>query len=469
MNANKKILSVILALMLCLSTAVIAVSAEETPIKSNNMYKDIVFQSLGDRVNEHYNYRCVYVYNADGATPKEGEMPDYILAHISSCVVHDTVIELVIGDYYFYQGFAHYPFDLGYCIYSTEENKCYSLEAAWNAKLPNTEAVLAMLGTKVKNDDSYKEAVFEALHWDASSDEYIYDFITDYNADGTTPDEGATADYVVAFASINQFSTAEIEEVIGNYRFYSPNIYYPYDLGYMIYSTKEEKCYSLCEAWNANLPCIEIAFESLGTKVSLYAQIFEEYLKPYAEDWDFNTEWHFYDELYYYTAEEGGSGFMPEATPDYVLVKASTYNVSPMDAYEVFGDYMIHGGCGFPYCGNYHIYTPKDGKIYTLREAFDAELEGIMNVFTDYTLGYLLGDADGDRRLTIKDATYIQKCLAKIEGFSLQGEYRGHNLSEADDTSPDPYVCYIEDFDNNDTVNVKDATAIQKRLAKIDK
>ena len=124
MKANKRIICTILALLMCLSAAVISASAEETAEPTNQMYKDIVFEALGEYVNPEYHfYRCEYAYNADGSTVDEGETPDYILAWASAEAVHCTVTELVIGDYYFYLPHAHSPYDLGYFICSTKEKR----------------------------------------------------------------------------------------------------------------------------------------------------------------------------------------------------------------------------------------------------------------------------------------------------------------------------------------------------------
>ena len=60
----------------------------------------------------------------------------------------------------------------------------------------------------------------------------------------------------------------------------------------------------------------------------------------------------------------------------------------------------------------------------------------------------LMGDADGNEKINVKDATQIQKFAAK--------------LIELDETSMD-----LADVDLNGKVNVKDATAIQKWVAKI--
>ena len=583
MKTNIKILCVMLALLMCLSTATFAVSAEENNTSTDKMYKELVFDSLGDRVNEHYSYRCEYVYNSDGSIPNEGEMPEFILCHISSCVVYDVVVECVIGDYYFSQGYMHEPFALGYCIYSVEENKCYSLEEAWDTQLPQTETVLAMLGTPVdKPDQTYKDIVFEALGDKINPEYQRYSCIYAYNADGSTVDEGETPDYILAWTGAGG-ADAIVERVIGDYYFISGAILNPFDLGYCICSTKEHKCYSLDEAWeaqlpniesafakagthvdvanneltryrtkimsmlgwkntdedikyrciaeytadgaeapegatpdyavvfahqgawteeaihsvignyrlnvsndfspglliysiaedklykvreayNLDLPCIDLALEKIGTKVSLYAEVFEEFLKPSKDEGPEGPlyGWYVYDELYYYSYQKRyGSTEMFEVTPDYVLVDAMAYHSPPIDAYEVIGDYLVTCGCGNPDNLRYYVYTPEDGKIYTLAKAFEAGIKDIDKIFTDYGLGTLMGDLDNDEKLTIKDATYLQKCLAKFEGFVLPETASGL-------TDGDIYIMpNIANVDKDGKITIKDATAIQKKLAKI--
>lgn len=61
---------------------------------------------------------------------------------------------------------------------------------------------------------------------------------------------------------------------------------------------------------------------------------------------------------------------------------------------------------------------------------------------------YDMGDVNLDGKLNIRDATAIQKHIAKIDLFDETAES-------------------LADFDANGTVNVKDATAIQKTLAKL--
>ncbi|MBQ8573211.1 MAG: hypothetical protein IJ451_07085 [Ruminococcus sp.] len=444
-----------------------------TPVqKLDQTYKDIVFEVLGDEINfEYQQYRYIYSYNADGSTVDEGEIPDYILAWTGAGGA-DAIVERVIGDYYFISGAILNPFDLGYCICSTKENKCYSLDEAWDVKLPNIEIAFAKAGTHVDetNNDltKYRTKIISKLGWENTDEDIKYRCIAEYTADGTEAIDGATADYAVIFAHQGAWTEEAVYSIIGNYRLKVSNDFKP---GYIIYSLAEDKIYTIREAYNEDLPCMDLAMEKIGTKVRLYAEVFEKFLEPYKEDgWeDLEGGWYGYDELYYYSYQKRhGSIESFEITPDYVLIEGSTYFADPMLSYDVFGDYIVYGGCGFPNCSNYYIYTPKDGKLYTLREAYDAGVKEIEKVFTDYGLGVLKGDADGDRKLTVKDATYIQKCLAKIDGFEFNEEIRGHHLSVEDDGSPDINVVNIEDFDNNDKVDIKDATAIQKRLANIE-
>lgn len=63
---------------------------------------------------------------------------------------------------------------------------------------------------------------------------------------------------------------------------------------------------------------------------------------------------------------------------------------------------------------------------------------------------YLLGDADGNKKITVSDATTIQKVIAGI-------------LSYAGDTAK-----LLLDATQDSSVNVKDATAIQKHLADLE-
>ena len=69
MKTNIRILSVILVLLLSFSMVPFAVSAEDNAQESDQMYKDIVFDVLGDKLgSDDYYYRFEYAYNEDGST-----------------------------------------------------------------------------------------------------------------------------------------------------------------------------------------------------------------------------------------------------------------------------------------------------------------------------------------------------------------------------------------------------------------
>ena len=467
----KRLLSSVLVLVMLFSVTLVA-SAEETNETSNELYKDIVFEAFGDMIKSDYpKYRYIHSYNADGSTVDEGETPDYIVGWLNAGGTAWAVVERVIGDYYFTYGCICQPYDLGYFICSTKENKCYSLDDAWEYKLPNVEIAFAKAGKHIDEIDNeytlYRSRILSILGWEDTEETIRYNCLGEYNADGTETAGSATPDYAVIFAHKGAW-TEDIEpHVIGNYCWHGST---GYDPGYIVYSLAEDKIYTLREAYNDDLPGVEFALGKVGTKVTWYAPEFEDYLKKtpaykeLASSWDFDAyPWYSYKEVYYYT-DGKGTDKMPETTPDYVLIDGTLNMSSPSFSYGVIGDYVLFcENCGNPDCLGYFVYTPEDGKMRTLKEAYDAGVEGIGNVFTDYGLGLLMGDADGDGRLTIKDATYIQKYLAKVEGINPPADFMGHDACR---NGPDGIS--VADFDINGKVNIKDATAIQKRLAKID-
>ncbi len=169
----------------------------------------------------------------------------------------------------------------------------------------------------------------------------------------------------------------------------------------------------------------------------------------------------YYSELYEYyssqkTAAENGD------VPDYVLVYITSNRVGPMNVAEVFDDFILENDCyEYPFTFGYGVYVPSNEEIYSLSYAYEIKLEGIEKVFTEYGLGRLIGDMDGDRKITIKDATYIQKCLAGINKFF-------GDIIISFQSIENPPLLYISDFNRDCKRNIKDATAIQKHLAKID-
>ena len=176
-----------------------------------------------------------------------------------------------------------------------------------------------------------------------------------------------------------------------------------------------------------------------------------------------SEEVEFYGEIYEWCAE-GDCETVDEATPDYVLINTATNMVLPMPVADVYGDYVF---CNysinrpFKYC--YCIYLTESGEVIGLTDALENEVEGIYNVFTQGGIGDLIGDMDKDRKLTVRDATYIQKCIAGLEKFEY---YDKIEAFEADlRQGKNPPLLYISDFTRDYERNIKDATAIQKHIA----
>ena len=163
------------------------------------------------------------------------------------------------------------------------------------------------------------------------------------------------------------------------------------------------------------------------------------------------TEVRLYRETFeYYSGENKTS------TPDYVLIEVSNGYYSDSFTFTLFGNYYIsehHGD--YPFLHGYGIFIPKTQEVYDLKTAYDMGIEGIENVFTEAKVGTRLGDVDKDKRITIKDATNIQKLLVGLYDYQFQDD----ELFWGEDA---PLTVF--DFNYDRDINIKDATDIQKYL-----
>ena len=176
-----------------------------------------------------------------------------------------------------------------------------------------------------------------------------------------------------------------------------------------------------------------------------YEEIFVKRLELYWTENGWSDEYT-YEELFYYHGDDTVD--IDEATPKYVLVKAACPLSRPIDVFERIGEYMVHSPSDYiPYSLAYYIYVPSEDKIYTIEEAYYADIERIDYAFTNSGIdAVLIGDSDGNGTLNVKDATMIQKHLA---GLEVEWGVSGSRL----------------DFVQDDVLNIKDATAIQKHIA----
>ena len=172
---------------------------------------------------------------------------------------------------------------------------------------------------------------------------------------------------------------------------------------------------------------------------------------------------HYSEDYEYYSPENSATG--DEATPDYVLI--TIYFDMQLDAQTtmLFGDYIMidEPSTKTPYAFGKCVYVPAENVGYALWQVYDKNnIEGIENIFTEAGLGILVGDMDKDRNLTVKDSTYIQKCIAGLESFD-KDDYVGYYDKVYSDKENAP--LYVSDFNRDGERNIKDATAIQKHIA----
>ena len=179
----------------------------------------------------------------------------------------------------------------------------------------------------------------------------------------------------------------------------------------------------------------------------LYEMAFQ---RTFDEGTDYN-----YDELYYHKNAD--------SEIDWCLIYATTTPGPPALCYTVLPDYVSLQGWYIPFSAKYGLYDAKEEKFYDLQniENFD-KYEGLAEQLVIYDrYAYPIGDANLDRELTIQDATFIQRVLVNLGTF-----YEKDDLTER--FAAGKKLSYICDINRDGVRSILDATAIQRKLAKLD-
>ncbi len=166
----------------------------------------------------------------------------------------------------------------------------------------------------------------------------------------------------------------------------------------------------------------------------------------------------FYNESYYHHVDEND----PESQIDWALVYGYVYGPEPRNCYAVIGDRVSLQGECLPFAVGYAVYDVRHEKFIDICDIEDFSIyEGLEDQINSLELGFPIGDSDLDRKLTVFDATYIQRVLAELDDFK-----------EDDDISEYYQLCgelkYVSDFNRDGERNIFDATAIQRKLAELD-
>ncbi len=148
---------------------------------------------------------------------------------------------------------------------------------------------------------------------------------------------------------------------------------------------------------------------------------------------------------------------------DYLLLKREGEALDSCHYWKYFGDYVIRNTTGEPL--EYFVYLVDQNEIITLTEAIENEECCIDSIFTDYGLGELLGDMDDDMKLTILDATIIQRCIAELSEFPSDDYMDGYYGPG----KPNDYgwSSYISDMNRDGLRSILDATAIQQKQVRL--
>ncbi len=189
-------------------------------------------------------------------------------------------------------------------------------------------------------------------------------------------------------------------------------------------------------------------------RTGMYIDAFEEQYDVTVSK-DENTG---YVEHYRYFSEDNTT-----ETPDWVFGYARctikpTKTVTALDDYYLLNMYTTE-----PFASGYFVYVPDENKFYDIYDAQKAGIENLELAFKEcmryncYKIGFI-GDVDYDEKLTIVDATFIQRALAGLCEFSVNDDVTKWTVGGDS-------IGYISDYDRDGVRSIMDATTIQLKLA----
>ena len=166
-----------------------------------------------------------------------------------------------------------------------------------------------------------------------------------------------------------------------------------------------------------------------------------------------------YDEPYYHYDDNG--------KVDWAIVYAITPSPPEFCTYYIvvedilIRDYPNNWGVG------YGIYSVEDDRFFPIDSVLDnPKYKDIPEALRTIEAGEIIGDMNYDRKLTVKDATFIQSAIANIVEFPLEDKVC--YLVDYDpsfDKIMTEELTYISDYNRDGKRDIKDATAIQRRVA----
>ncbi len=125
----------------------------------------------------------------------------------------------------------------------------------------------------------------------------------------------------------------------------------------------------------------------------------------------------------------------------------------------VFGDRVLSWRAPGVEDYAYYVYDAMSDTFYPIENVCTDAYDGLLEAMSQLRIGRPVGDADGDKDLTVLDATLIQRSLAELDKLPEEDVY-----TEMTGTSPWYSTAYA-DADSDGEITVMDATRIQNRIA----
>ncbi|MBQ2972317.1 MAG: hypothetical protein IJE16_07190 [Ruminococcus sp.] len=169
---------------------------------------------------------------------------------------------------------------------------------------------------------------------------------------------------------------------------------------------------------------------------------------------------YYYDEVYYHHVDENDQN----SDIDWAIVYCSTGQGAPSGIAVVVADRVVLANSrDLYYTVGWAIYDADLHEIISIDAVDPANYDDFEKGLEEAKIGNPLGDANLDGTLSVLDATYIQRAMARLCEFSQEDVISG--LSSIYYGRP---LDYISDIDGDGERSVFDATAIQMKLAKVE-
>lgn len=162
-----------------------------------------------------------------------------------------------------------------------------------------------------------------------------------------------------------------------------------------------------------------------------------------------------YDEIEYHYSAQGDI--------QWVLVYAMNEYPAPLSTYVVLKDRVVCYGYYYSPATLYSVYDVVKDEFYDISTIEWLDYEGLEQAIEKQEIGVPIGDSDFDRKLTVMDATFVQRVIAELDEFNNYD-----NISDYYVPRGKEILKYISDFDRDGERTILDATAIQMKLAKVE-